>query len=577
MDAVSFAPEGLPDMADRRTIRTVIPCLFLVLCTLQNPHLYPQSPGASPLTQTPKPKAVAEFPATPQLTPAQRAALITADEKRQQAATAAAQKQQTTQQSTQTPLQITLSDNPRTPYAGQPVLITVTPNHAVSDVTYFFEWGDHTDNTSSRIPQSAHTYVSPGNYLVTVQVRAIATLRQEPVSSTLPLVVNRLPVIQTPQNGGSNQIIPKITQPSLHISLTSNPGVPYAGQTDYFTVTPNYPTSNAKYLFEWGDKTPSTPSNEPQAHHVYTNPGTYNVIVQVRALANDNEVATRNTLTVVVNPPPPPPRTIPTPTQTYTPTPPPNPTLTLTSSQTHALTGQPITFTVASDPPTGFTRFQYQFGDTEGPGIPGPNGVQHAYTQPGTYYASASTQSADGQSTLTSSEVQLRIDPAPLPELLLTLVTANPVATGSTVVDATLDPREPDETYRFDWGDGTPAETVGIIGRASHIYATPGQYVLSVVAITVSGDIPGQKPITEGTPPPPPPPPIIPIAIAVLIAGALAGWAYHHFRTPTGELHTTFGVSRTASNEISIPTSAPHVALTFKSGAEAPDHHIRFL
>jgi PKD domain len=275
-------------------------------------------------------------------------------------------------------------------------------------------------------------------------------------------------------------------------------------------------------------------------------------------------------------PTPTPTNTTPTPTPTYTtPTPTPNTTLTLTASQTHALPGQPINFTVASDPPTGFTQFQYQFGDAEPPG-PAPNGVQHAYSKPGTYYASASTQSADGQSTLTSNEVQLQIAAAPLPELTLDLVTASPVAKGSTVLDASLDPRDADETYRFDWGDGTPADSIGILGRGSHIYANPGSYTVSVIATTSDGNIPGQKEITVAAPTSPPIP-ILPVAIALLLAGTIAGWAYHHFRAPTGELHTTFGVSHTASNQLSMPTSAPHLALTFKNGVEASDHNIRFL
>ncbi len=483
-------------------------------------------------------------------------------------------------------LQITLSANPREPYAGKPVLVTANLSYPISDATYFFQWGDRTDDTPSRTPQAVHTYASPGTYRVTVGLRTTTNFKQKPISSDLTLVVTTPPT----------QVIPKTPQPALQITLNSFPSAPYAGQLDRITATPSYPTSNARYLFDWGDRTPSTPSSNPQAPHVFANPGTYNVVVQVSALANDRDVAARNILTIVVNPPPPPPppppnhETTPTtpPTNTTPTTPPtnttptnttpaPNPTLTLTTSQTHSLPGQPLTFTVASDPPTGFTQFQYQFGDIEGPGIPGPNGVQHAYTQPGTYYARATTQSADGRSTLTSNDVQIRIDPAALPELTLAVLTANPVAKAPTVVDASLDPRVPEETFRFDWGDGTPADSVEIIGHASHVYSNPGTYTLSVIAITNGGNVPGQKTITEGTPPTPPLPRKTTIIIAVLFAAALAGWAIHHFKTPTGELHTTFGVSHTAANVISIPASAPHLALTFKSGAEVPEHNIRFL
>lgn len=225
-------------MADRRTILTVLFCLAAILCVLQSSRLDAQSRPAPPLTpeqkaaelraieqkqqaaQTPRPKAVTEIPATPQLTAAQRAALL-----------AAAQKQQTSQQP---PLRITLSDNPRAPYAGQPVLVIATPDHPVSNVTYFYEWGDRSDNTSSRVPQAPHTYASAGTYLVTVQLRATETMRQAPVSSTLTVVVNRQPPVPTPTNSGSNQIIPRTKPPALQIALNSYPQPP----------TPDRPTAS---------------------------------------------------------------------------------------------------------------------------------------------------------------------------------------------------------------------------------------------------------------------------------------------------------------------------------------------
>ena len=173
-------PLRSPKLAPRRAI------------TVPAPPLTPEQKAAElraieqkqQAAQTPRPKAVTEIPATPQLTAAQRAALL-----------AAAQKQQTSQQP---PLRITLSDNPRAPYAGQPVLVIATPDHPISNVTYFYEWGDRSDNTSSRVPQAPHTYASAGTYLVTVQLRATETMRQAPVSSTLTVVVNQQPTCPDP-------------------------------------------------------------------------------------------------------------------------------------------------------------------------------------------------------------------------------------------------------------------------------------------------------------------------------------------------------------------------------------------
>ena len=462
------------------------------------------------------------------------------------------------------PLQIVLSATPTPLYAGQPLRLIVTPNHPTSAAAYFFEWGDHTEDTASREPQAAHTYVSAGTYPVSVHARAAVDGRAaQPAEANITLVVDAPP----PAKAGGNPAPPVVKKPiPLRITLTCEPPAPVAGQTVRIIATPSYPISYARYSFDWGDKTPPTLTSEPQAPHVYTSASLDNISVQVRALAaaNDAPANANATLRLAVDSPPPPPP------------PPQNPTLTLTASQTHALPGRPITFTVASDPPTGFTQFQYHFGDTNGPAQLGPNGVQYAYTRPGIYYATASTLSADGQTTLTSPEVQVRITPAPLPELVLNLLTPNPVVSGATVVSASLDPSEPDESYRFDWGDNTQADTVNDIGRAPHTYAKPGTYILSVVAVTAAGNIPGQKTIVVVIPPRAPIP-VYPILFAILAAGVLAYWAYHHFHAPAGELHSTFGVNRSAGSNINIPADAPYLSLTFNSGADAPDHRITFL
>jgi hypothetical protein len=71
----------------------------------------------------------------------------------------------------------------------------------------------------------------------------------------------------------------------------------------------------------------------------------------------------------------------------------------------------------------------------------------------------------------------------PLAALTLTTKTARPVVGKDVVVAAALEPSHAGATYRLNWGDGSPVETVNASGVGTHRYAKAKPYTVSASAV----------------------------------------------------------------------------------------------
>jgi PKD repeat protein len=136
--------------------------------------------------------------------------------------------------------------------------------------------------------------------------------------------------------------------------------------------------------------------------------------------------------------------------------------------------------------------YRFDFGDGS-PAIVtnAPTAIaQHAYSDIGKYVVSLIVTDSGGLASapVTASIVILPPDDPPLALLTVTTL-ATPARTvmadgsGSTDTDVT-----PIATYRFDFGDGTPAVvTTEPTATAQHTYANPGDYVVSLIATDTRG------------------------------------------------------------------------------------------
>ena len=137
-------------------------------------------------------------------------------------------------------------------------------------------------------------------------------------------------------------------------------------------------------------------------------------------------------------------------------------------------------------------RYQFDFGDgTPGDTVAAPiSEAQHTYATPGSYTITLTVTNTGG---VTSSPVSAAIDvaaPDYAPVAVLTVeqlasppLTVSADASGSTDTDAT-----PIASYTFDFGDGTPADTVAApTATAQHSYAAAGSYSVTLIATDTGG------------------------------------------------------------------------------------------
>jgi PKD repeat protein len=205
----------------------------------------------------------------------------------------------------------------------------------------------------------------------------------------------------------------------------------------------------------------------------------------------------------------------------------------LTAAPTSAQVGQPVTFTYRASPPAVAPPFPgvslvIEFGDgaSSGPieGVAGQTvqgEVVHSYQAPGTYTATLMATASNGQAGTATATVRVTEQCGP------PMVTVSAAPSAATVGQAitfsyaavagagcTME-TAPLPTLLINFGDGSaPLPLNEPSGSIMHSYTTPGEYTVSVTAL--SGGQTGQgsatvsvttQPVLPPSPPPAPPPP----------------------------------------------------------------------
>jgi PKD repeat protein len=133
----------------------------------------------------------------------------------------------------------------------------------------------------------------------------------------------------------------------------------------------------------------------------------------------------------------------------------------------------------------------YSFDWGDGSSATGPQSsptATHTYTAPGMHTVTVTVRDTAGLTSTATYDVTVRDDP---PQAAVSAtpssgsgplqVTAD--ASGSSDVDAT-----PIASYRFDWGDGSVPTADQDTPTATHTYADPGDYTLTVVVTDTAGN-----------------------------------------------------------------------------------------
>jgi parallel beta-helix repeat protein len=347
-----------------------------------------------------------------------------------------------------------------TPASGR-VNLDVTADAAGSQDTdgvspiasYRFDFGDGSPAVGPQPgPTAAHTYTAGGTYTVTVTVTDTAGLSD---TETATVTVTDDP-------------------PDAELTVTPAAGfAPLQVTADASASTDPDATTIATFSFDFGDGSPPTgPQPGPTAAHTYTEGGSYTVTVTVTDSAGLSSQATASVSVSVGSHSPP------------------TAALALTPSD------GPIDLAVTADA-SGSTdtdgaspiaSYRFDFGDGSPAVGPQPGATaSHTYTAPGSYTVTVTVTDTQGLSDTETRLVGVRDDP---PAAALTLTPAagmEPLyvradASGSTDADAT-----PIASYRFDFGDGSPAVGPQPGAIAGHTYATAGTYTVTVTVRDTAG------------------------------------------------------------------------------------------
>jgi len=367
----------------------------------------------------------------------------------------------------------------------------------------------------------------------------------------------------------------EVTPGQAILTLRASAQIAQPTQPIQFTLSWNRPVYRVTYVFDWGDNTGSEQSSNLTAEHAYLSAGQYTVRATAHSVVKAAAAGdpTSNPVTIQV----------PLPEKS---------SATLTANTPNIHPGDSVTFTAAVSPAASDAQYTYNFGD-ETTSQAGSNQTGHTYNSVGTFNATVTVATHDGEQSAVSPPVEISVtavtEVAPTPTVRVTSTNKGRIITGDEVtVSATLDPPQKTVGYEFDWNDGSPPEKVSR-GTTTHKYSRSGTYdvvVTAETARTYNPPLAGSIRLNVGEPPPntgdTPPPPWGKIAIAVAIAfilGLIARALLHKPPQPKFSYVPHAGLS---TNAISLKRDSQT-----KSGSSDPfrlnpgmgpaDHTLKFL
>jgi hypothetical protein len=140
------------------------------------------------------------------------------------------------------------------------------------------------------------------------------------------------------------------------------------------------------------------------------------------------------------------------------------------------------------------------------------------------------------------------------------------------VVVAALEPLRAGASYRLNWGDGSPVETVDESGRGTHRYAKAKPYTVSASAVVGDRELNHEVLVQVGSVGPAPFWPRYDWLLA-----ALAGMAalFLHF-PPVPKLTASCRWGAPGVPEMTLLNREPYLSLSFEPGARPAEENITF-
>jgi hypothetical protein len=153
----------------------------------------------------------------------------------------------------------------------------------------------------------------------------------------------------------------------------------------------------------------------------------------------------------------------------------------------------------------------------------------------------------------------------PLAALTLTTKTRRPVVGKDVVVVAALEPAVSGASYRLNWGDGSPVETVSEAG--THRYAKPKLYKVSASTVVGDSHLNREVLLQVG--------PVMWPRVAGLMA-LLVGLTFGTMHLLVPKVTTSFRWGAPAVPQMTLLNREPYLSLSFEPGVGPAEEDITF-
>ncbi len=300
-----------------------------------------------------------------------------------------------------------------------------TGSHDPDGKVAAYAW-DFGDGGSGSGATPVHVYKSPGSYRVKLTVTDDSGTLRSTASDEMHVVVNAPPIA----DAGPDQV----GAPGQELNFVA------AGSLD--------PDGDvAKYVWSFKD---GAEADGARVSHKFDRPGVYHVRLSVKDNTDQAKAVDYDEAKVVINAPP----------------------VARAGPDRRAAPGDAVTFDAGNsfDPDGGKLTYRWDFSDQSEPTF--AQQVVRAYSQPGVYTAQLTVTDDSGAiNAVDRDQVEIRINHQPVASAGPDITTWQTTIAfdGSASADADGDAL----TYRWDFGDGTPA---GEGARVSHTYAEGGSY-----------------------------------------------------------------------------------------------------
>jgi len=288
-----------------------------------------------------------------------------------------------------------------------------------------YEW-DFGDGASGVGPTPIHVYKSPGGYRVQLTVTDDSGTLRSTAGDTMQVVVNAAPIADAGPD--------LVGAPGQELTFAAQGSIDPDGDV-------------AEYLWSFKD---GAGASGPQVRYTFDRPGVYSVRLSVRDDTAQDKAIDYDEAKVVINAPP----------------------GARSGPDRRAAPGDAVTFDAGNsfDPDGEIATWRWDFSDQGEPTF--EREVVRAYTSPGVYTAQLTVTDDSGAiNAVDRDEVEIRINHAPVASAGADIVTSD--ATVAFDGSGSADPDGDALTYRWDFGDGSPA---GAGAAVTHSYAEGGIY-----------------------------------------------------------------------------------------------------